>query len=782
MKIRFVVLLVSLLSVCVALTSCFGVFESETSLEFTESEKAFIENACGFELPFMTSQVYSLERYRNGFIYRAEVMSSEIYDDYIKNDLNNAFRYTGQDVDVYDDIWYNFSHQGWNITVGIGENSWFCDTMHLYLYPSSYQINGVLDNEDSGLPEGENGIYEVDFSKAEISTITSLSNNKYACPSVGDVRILVLPICFAGDSSAVKNQLDVEKLNTQFNAKEQSVSSFFKESSFGKLNLNFDIYPELITAPYSLSSYFSYFESNPESSYPVNQILLSALTEIEDKVDLSKYDLDNNGYIDSIVMINTLDINSDNLFQWAYKAQNVITNVAGDSYTFDGKSAGNYVWMSNDFLYDESGRFTEVTIVHELTHTMGVKDYYSTDYTFRDDPVYGMDLMSSLRIDHSPFTKIALGWIDKARLLTDSSIANVKLENYWSTGDVLLLANDFSPDLGCFQEYFILIYSVGNPYFDDGFIVYHVDASLLAQKNYNQFAFFFYNDNDAYISGGSEDNLVKLIKLNGVFSTPLVEGESWNVTLHDNKDIEMNFKFKATSVGSDSFELNFYEKSEEDSDSDITNEPANDTEKDEENTNDRDEWITYAISGDHAVVESCDADAETAQIKNEYKGYPVTEIGEDAFRACRKLTTVIVPNSVTKVGRFSFIYCENLTTLIIGDGVIEIEWGAFFGCVNLTEVIIPDGVKKIGGRAFFMCASLTTVTIPDSVETIGNQAFYGCESLTTVTIPASVTQIGLYAFDSSLDVIYCEATKKPNGWESHWCSDEALIVWGSTGE
>ena len=133
-------------------------------------------------------------------------------------------------------------------------------------------------------------------------------------------------------------------------------------------------------------------------------------------------------------------------------------------------------------------------------------------------------------------------------------------------------------------------------------------------------------------------------------------------------------------------------------------------------------------------------------IPSEYKGCPVTEIENQAFRYCEKLTSVTVPNSVTSIGDMAFCYCSSLESIIIPDSVTSIGVSAFYECSSLTSITIPNSVTSIGESVFDDCSSLTSITIPNSVTSIGYSAFSGCSSLTSITIPNSVTSIGDRAF------------------------------------
>ena len=135
-----------------------------------------------------------------------------------------------------------------------------------------------------------------------------------------------------------------------------------------------------------------------------------------------------------------------------------------------------------------------------------------------------------------------------------------------------------------------------------------------------------------------------------------------------------------------------------------------------------------------------------------YEGttYPVTGIGNSAFRGCDGLTSITIPNSVTSIGDNAFEGCtglmevtfnaENCTTM--GSSGFQV----FEGCHNLTKLTIGDNVKTIPNFAFYDSSDLTSVTIGNSVTSIGDYAFYDCDSLTSVTIGNSVTSIGNEAF------------------------------------
>lgn len=78
----------------------------------------------------------------------------------------------------------------------------------------------------------------------------------------------------------------------------------------------------------------------------------------------------------------------------------------------------------------------------------------------------------------------------------------------------------------------------------------------------------------------------------------------------------------------------------------------------------------------------------------------------------------------------------NAKNVEIYSGVKYIDSFAFKGCKSLTSVTIPDTVINIGWAAFSDCTSLPTVTIPGDVK-FDQFSFNGCSKLDSVTIQNS---------------------------------------------
>ena len=174
--------------------------------------------------------------------------------------------------------------------------------------------------------------------------------------------------------------------------------------------------------------------------------------------------------------------------------------------------------------------------------------------------------------------------------------------------------------------------------------------------------------------------------------------------------------------------------------------------------------LTFTLNetGDGYIVSDCNSAAVgELVIPASYEGLPVTAIGDEAFRECRKLTGVTIPNSVTSIGKGSFLLCTGLTRVTIPDSITTIGYEAFKSCNKLSSITLPSSVTFIDDWAFSNCTALSSITLPDSITGISDFMFCSSVNMKSITIPASVTSVGDWAFTDcwALTDIYFSGTE-----------------------
>ena len=570
-----------------------GSTEDHAYTDFTSSEKSFLNSSVGFVIPFAPCNEYYLDDYIDdyGLInYYAIDQSTQDFNNY-KAIWDNKYEYFGTD-DYEGTTLYVYSYNGVEMDISYyncefmdGSTSWIID---VYVYVDSFdsgdsgsttpsQPNGLITNEGKGLPTGTNGIYDVDFTKA--SPLKDVHDQGYyldGCPTVGDVNVLVIPVEFS-DVTASSKGYSLDVLDKAFNDTPSSINEypsvkeFYYQSSYGKLNLTFDILDTWFK-PSQPSTYYINLDKQNDGSDPVTSeqyILEEALTKLDGSIDFSNYDLDNNGSIDAIVMINTLDINYDVDLQWAFRYWNLNVDNQGYYYEHDECYANDYLWASYQFLFDDGIDYNAknpnntYTFIHEFGHILGSDDYYDTSYT--DDGTSGLrgyDLMDAGFADHNPYTKFNYGWITSSRLITTDSSITEYLKYFSVDGDTIILANNFDPNMGVYQEYYILMYYTNNGinsnantglFEEEGILMYHVNASYYVEEYYGETYYDVYNNNTLSGEYASENMLIEFVQNGNDFIYGVGDSSSKNII--DDNNQTLAYSFTVNSLGNDKASL-----------------------------------------------------------------------------------------------------------------------------------------------------------------------------------------------------------------------------------
>lgn len=506
------------------------------------------------------------------------------YED--SGDLIYCYSYGDYYIDTlydssYEYVYFNIYHY----SLAEGEDSGDDNTGSGGNSGSGSNVSELITNNGKGLPQGTNGIYNIDFAAndVKVKNVNGLGDYYYGCPTTGSPKVLVVPVQFI-DVTATSKGYTIDAIKDAFLPKSEtnanldyySVYDYFYISSYGQLTLDIEILDTWFT-PENNSTYYKnktidYYDSNEE--FGEQYIMDEVLQYLDNQgYDLSEYDTNNDECIDSIVLINTLDIDDSTNFNWAFRFWNILTDSNNEYYYYDGVSANDYLWASYQFLfeseygYDNPYPTNTYTFIHELSHVLGSDDYYNT-YNTNDSPLEGYDVMDSSIADHNPFTKFHLGWLTTSKLIVADKSITVDLNAFEENGDTLIIANNFDPTLGLYQEYWIVVYynntslNGGNYglFEESGIVVYHINASLMIDYNYSSEDFdyyFIYNTNTSPEDQeyGTEDNLIDFVKNGNDYVYGVNDSLSANTT--DDSGNKISYTFKVDSLTNEKATLTF---------------------------------------------------------------------------------------------------------------------------------------------------------------------------------------------------------------------------------
>ena len=162
----------------------------------------------------------------------------------------------------------------------------------------------------------------------------------------------------------------------------------------------------------------------------------------------------------------------------------------------------------------------------------------------------------------------------------------------------------------------------------------------------------------------------------------------------------------------------------------------------------------------------------------------------------KNILKVEMPDTIKKLGYGAFsdishgFYFSSLERVELSKCLSKIEDYAFRGCKKLNDIEIPDNIVEIGSSAFEYCTNLQQINLPEGLEKIGSGAFDYARNLSEIIIPESVKTIDEFAFGgwSSKQTIKCKATEAGKNWNEYWnysyegggahLKSSCSIIWG----
>jgi len=251
------------------------------------------------------------------------------------------------------------------------------------MVPSGILVRNAIDRSASDIQFLMNIPKNLSYSDNQIGMMKSISNmqksgSEKTFPTTGSRKLVCILIGFT-DLAFTKTKADFDNLFNQVNyttdGASGSVYDYYKENSYGQLNLNVTV-----AGPFTAAHNMAYYGGNDVNGNDKNpQALISeAITLADPTVDFTQFDNDNDGTVDGVYVIYAgygeeyTGVTPDAIWAHASSIQPM---------TVDGKTVSRYSCSCE--LRGNSGiGLTRIGVIcHEFGHVLGAHDYYNLDKT-----------------------------------------------------------------------------------------------------------------------------------------------------------------------------------------------------------------------------------------------------------------------------------------------------------------------------------------------------------------------------------------------------------------
>lgn len=363
----------------------------------------------------------------------------------------------------------------------------------------------VLPSLTKKVTEKNSATSAFDYVDVENSSISNLSFPSHSDKAI-DTLVIPLEMTDFPFSETQHGPNFLTALNNIFNGDGkndtgywESVSSYYRKSSMGKLNFNFEIAP-IFASGKTTQEVNDLNKTGNASYYTSCDMVESAIAnykKINGDASTKKFDNDGDGYIDGLwVVYSAPDYAHSSTIQ-AYSNKDIFWAFCTDKQTnepsLESPTLHSFGWASQDFMNEGAvaPKVDAHTFIHETGHLLSLTDYYSYDISSPSSSgCEGGLAMMDLNIgDQDSFSKMALGWADPY-VVTEDCVVTINPNE--SSGDCVLLADNWNGTV--FDEYMLFdlqtptglnaldataSYSSRPLYFDEpGIRAYHVDARI----------------------------------------------------------------------------------------------------------------------------------------------------------------------------------------------------------------------------------------------------------------------------------------------------------------
>lgn len=351
--------------------------------------------------------------------------------------------------------------------------------------------SSIESSESSSSEEQDKGYVKVE----KMSMISSDLRSSYA-PALGDVKMLVLPIAFSGDTAtgyedniSTWTSTQLQRMYNYYFGDGLSLKNYYSSASFGQMDITGIVSDVYENTTYKVKDILD--DESLNTLWDMMNAALDWVVETNTEINWDEYDINNDGFIDNIHLITnyTSWTWADNLWPHMFytRRPKVDNRLSIDVYSVSG------IGHVQD----------SITSIHEQGHIFGLEDYYDYSYGGNSpiDYIGGLDMQSHNVFDWNSFSKLSTGWLQPYVVTGTAKEAKITIKAASLNGDCIMIPADYSTWNGSAFDEYILIELFG-PYGNNkefwpsytsrlttngGVRMYHVDARVYGSDKLEDF-------------------------------------------------------------------------------------------------------------------------------------------------------------------------------------------------------------------------------------------------------------------------------------------------------
>ena len=281
------------------------------------------------------------------------------------------------------------------------------------------------------------------------------------------------------DFNALANENGYNK-----NGAKGSVRDYFRDQSYGKFEIEFDI-----VGPYDLAQDMEYYGKNlknkaGEDALP-GEMVTEAVKLADKDVNFADYDWNYDGEVDQVYIIFAgygEEQGASSTTMWSHEWD--LTSAKEDNCGGNGSVLLDNVWIntyacSSELRGKQGKKICGIgTMCHEFSHCLGLPDFYDTvgkgfgmdSWSIMDYGAYNGDC--DIPCGYTSYERWAAGWLEPIELSTTTAVTDMKAVT--ETPEAYVIYNDANKN-----EYYLLenrqltSWDEGNP--GHGLLILHVD-------------------------------------------------------------------------------------------------------------------------------------------------------------------------------------------------------------------------------------------------------------------------------------------------------------------